>query len=140
LVTVGLLPPMLLFLTLQTLAELTVPGALAVVVDGLEGTFPPVVTLAVHGRQSPEELAGSWVGGGVEKLGDARVSADVSTGSWKTYVWAEDPYMLLAIQYMIIYVFTGYRHRRSYVVYIPSHLDLQCPKRYLEMQINSLLG
>jgi hypothetical protein len=52
----------------------------------------------------------------------------------------EDPYMLLAIQYMIIYVFTGYRHRRSYVVYIPSHLDLQCPKRYLEMQINSLLG
>jgi hypothetical protein len=60
LVTVGLLPPMLLFLTLQTLAELTVPGALAVVVDGLEGTFPPVVTLAVHGRQSPEELAGGW--------------------------------------------------------------------------------
>jgi hypothetical protein len=32
----------------------------------------------------------------------------------------EDPYVLLAIQYMIIDVFTGCRHRRSYVVYIPS--------------------
>ena len=30
----------------------------------------------------------------------------------------EDPYVLLAIQYMIICMFTGCRHKRSYVVYL----------------------
>ena len=34
----------------------------------------------------------------------------------------EDPYVLLAIQYMIIDVFTGCRCRRSYVFYLSSPL------------------
>ena len=34
----------------------------------------------------------------------------------------EDPYVLLAIQYMIIDVFTGCHRRRSYVVYLLSPL------------------
>ena len=34
----------------------------------------------------------------------------------------EDPYVLLAIQYMIIDVFTGCRRKRSYAVYLLSPL------------------
>jgi hypothetical protein len=34
----------------------------------------------------------------------------------------EDPYVLLAIHYMIINIFTGCRHRRSYVVYLYVYL------------------
>ena len=44
----------------------------------------------------------------------------------------EDPYVLLAIQYMIIDVFTGCRHRRSYIVYILSicwPLYFGCPSQ-----------
>jgi hypothetical protein len=63
LVTVSLLSPVFFFFSLQALPELTVSGAVAIDVDILEGALSPIEPLAVHGRQSPEELAGGWVGG-----------------------------------------------------------------------------
>jgi hypothetical protein len=73
LVTVGLLPPMLFFLTLQALAELTVPRALAVVVDGLERCFPWWCRSRSMGdraqRSSPE--VGRWRSGETWRYGSS---------------------------------------------------------------------
>jgi hypothetical protein len=62
---------MLFFLTLQALAELTVLGSVAFVVDGLEGALSLVVPLTIHGGQGPKELAGGRICGGAEGLGYA---------------------------------------------------------------------
>jgi hypothetical protein len=78
---------MLFFLAFQALAELAIPGSLAVVVDGLERALAPVATLPIHGDQGPDEVAGVGVGGGMKGFGVAAVSANVSTGSRETKNW-----------------------------------------------------
>jgi hypothetical protein len=58
LVALRLLTPVLIFFAFQALSELTIPGSLAVVVDGVEGALAPVASLPIHGDQNPGVLAG----------------------------------------------------------------------------------